>query len=118
MDTSPFEQSETLPIIPSQGQTLAPTHIVVEYFPAHGSFKLIIYEEGHLLVDKGAPSKHVVFELGRYSLSPRVVRELQLHLTNAIAAYEKDIKPLPSLDIFNEKGALHKVKNPPSKRSG
>jgi hypothetical protein len=112
------EAPKGLPIIPLNGPTLAAHVALAAFHPGNNGITLAIAEERDAVAQLGAPLVRALFELGRFSLTPRALRELSDSVQAAIKAYEDSIGTLPTKTDFMARFAMKGLLTPPSVSGG
>lgn len=97
-----------LPLVPMNAATLAANVAFVEYVKGNGSIMLNVADlRTAPVMNIGEPTREAVFEVGRFMLTPRALRQLLDAATAAADAYEQAAgEPLPKIDQFMARAAM------------
>lgn len=107
MAEDPNVDRRPLPVFPAAGPTLSANRVFTTYNTGNGSIMLIAADQRFAPIDQLAdePSE-AVFELGRFALTPRALRELLDSVNATVRSYEVDHAPLPTNDQFIARAAM------------
>lgn len=97
-----------IPVVPLSANSLLANVVGVGYYAGNGAIMLQLGEQRPAPVQKiGDPQSEAVFEIGRFALTPRALRQLLDAAQIAAKDYESALgKPLPTMDQFNAAAAM------------
>ena len=107
-DMSEKQPPPPLPIVPLNAATLAANVAFVEYVKGNGSIMLNVADlRSAPIKNVGDPPQDAIFEVGRFMLTPRALRQLLDAANAAAAAYAETAgEPLPKVDQFMARAAM------------
>jgi hypothetical protein len=107
------------PIVPLRKNTTAANMVVVSYGPGSGGILLQVAEVRDSAVEHvGEKPVTAIFEVGRFALTPRALRQMFDATVAAVKAYEdSEGHPLPTQDAYIARGAMPGLL-PPASQEG
>jgi len=96
-----------VPVIALNSPLLAANVVAIGYFAGNGGIMMQLGDQRAIPVEPGQPQREAVYEIGRFALTPRALRQLLDSAQAAAKDYESNVgKPLPTMDQFNAAAAM------------
>jgi len=106
MEQKPERQD--LPVVPLNAATLAANVAIATYLTGNGGFVVLLADQRMAPINQiGEKPKDAIFEIGRFFLTPRALRQLLDTASAAVQKYKDAVgRDLPTVDQFNASAAI------------